>query len=226
MKTSRLPSKGFTLIEILIIIAIISILAAILLPVFARARENARKTSCLSNLKQLGMGVQMYAQDYDEKVPAAYLYWVPSNTNYLNSWMQLVMPYVKNAQVCECPSYSAASIFTENGPNKQIRIPRQSYTALFTITTYAGRSLSEFTKPSETIYGLDNKACSSGAARTAFPAAYCNGFYWGATAAEATTIMNRFISEAPHLGGNNYFFVDGHAKWLNRITVSQVVYNP
>lgn len=226
MKTPHLPSKGFTLIEILVVIAIISILSAILFPVFARTRENARKTSCLSNLKQLGMGVQMYSQDYDEKIPAAYLYWVTGNTNYLNSWMQLVMPYVKNAQVCECPSYSAASIYSENGPNKQIRIPHQSYTALFTVTTYTGRSLAEFTKPSETIYGLDNKACSSSAVRAAFPGAYCNGFYWGASAGEATAIMNRYVSEAPHLGGNNYFFIDGHAKWLNSVSSSQFIHNP
>ncbi|MFO8079838.1 MAG: prepilin-type N-terminal cleavage/methylation domain-containing protein, partial [Armatimonadota bacterium] len=64
MSTHR---RGFTLIELLVVIAIIAILAAILFPVFARAREKARQTSCLSNLKQLGLGMQMYAQDYDER---------------------------------------------------------------------------------------------------------------------------------------------------------------
>ena len=63
----RIP--GFTLIELLVVIAIIAILAAILFPVFARARENARKSTCQSNLKQIGMAVQMYAQDYDEIYP-------------------------------------------------------------------------------------------------------------------------------------------------------------
>src|SRR5438093_9620550 len=62
---------GFTLIELLVVIAIIAILAAILFPVFARARENARRSSCQSNLKQLGLGFQMYTQDYDERLPAA-----------------------------------------------------------------------------------------------------------------------------------------------------------
>ncbi len=64
-------ARAFTLIELLVVIAIISILAAILFPVFARARENARRTSCLSNLKQIGLGVMQYTQDYDEKYPLA-----------------------------------------------------------------------------------------------------------------------------------------------------------
>lgn len=63
------PKKGFTLIELLVVIAIIAILAAILFPVFARAREQARKSSCLSNIKQLGLGMLMYVQDYDERFP-------------------------------------------------------------------------------------------------------------------------------------------------------------
>ena len=61
---------GFTLIELLVVIAIIAVLAAILFPVFAQAREQARQTTCLSNLKQLGTGLTMYAQDYDETLPS------------------------------------------------------------------------------------------------------------------------------------------------------------
>src|SRR5471032_187855 len=67
----RAKFKGFTLIELLVVIAIIAILAAILFPVFARARENARRASCQSNLKQIGLGFQQYSQDYDERFPIA-----------------------------------------------------------------------------------------------------------------------------------------------------------
>src|SRR3546814_2657816 len=82
MKNIR--QKGFTLIELLVVIAIISILAAILFPVFARARENARRTSCQSNMKQLGLAFMQYTQDYDE--------WLPLNTN-ANPWDTCIAPY-------------------------------------------------------------------------------------------------------------------------------------
>ena len=114
--------KGFTLIELLVVIAIISILAAILFPVFARARENARRASCMSNLKQLGLGMMMYIQDYDERyAPAISGVWKDVSTyrsgpeacsgkpcqyfsvrdgNTANgqyvSWMDLLHPYVKS----------------------------------------------------------------------------------------------------------------------------------
>src|SRR5438445_10640700 len=73
----RVRKSGFTLIELLVVIAIIAILAAILFPVFARARESARRATCLSNLKQLGTAFQMYAQDYDETYPSGLVLAVP-----------------------------------------------------------------------------------------------------------------------------------------------------
>lgn len=89
--TSHRTRRGFTLIELLVVIAIIAILAAILFPVFAQAREAARKTACLSNLKQLGVAIGLYTQDYDETVPPAN-YSIGGN-NY--AWMAFVDPYVK-----------------------------------------------------------------------------------------------------------------------------------
>jgi len=91
--------KGFTLIELLVVIAIIAILAAILFPVFARAREKARQTTCLSNLKQLGMGLMMYAQDWDEQLPLE-----PTNGNSHLGLVQGIYPYVKNRNIFYCPS--------------------------------------------------------------------------------------------------------------------------
>jgi len=107
--------SAFTLIELLVVIAIIAILAAILFPVFGRARENARRTSCLSNLKQIGLGIIQYTQDYDEIMPRASYYsasgtsWndktLPTTVTTVNyKWMDAIYPYVKSQQIFICPS--------------------------------------------------------------------------------------------------------------------------
>ena len=98
---------GFTLIELLVVIAIIAILAAILFPVFARAREKARQSSCLSNVKQISLGIMMYAQDYDEEFPMGYDTGSPRN-----GLIQTTQPYTKNYQVHDCPSASEKSLPT------------------------------------------------------------------------------------------------------------------
>jgi prepilin-type N-terminal cleavage/methylation domain-containing protein len=107
------PSRksGFTLIELLVVIAIIAILAAILFPVFAQAREQARKTSCISNVKQVNLAVVMYVQDYDESLPLEQVpEWAADNTGWFYpfgertyTWQNIVQPYIKNWQAMICP---------------------------------------------------------------------------------------------------------------------------
>jgi len=99
--------KAFTLIELLVVIAIIAILAAILFPVFAQARDKARQTSCLSNVKQIALGFMMYKQDYDETLPSAYFhknFVTGGGSAGYTHWSGMINPYVKNWQMYVCPS--------------------------------------------------------------------------------------------------------------------------
>src|SRR5438045_9113804 len=94
---------GFTLIELLVVIAIIAILAAILFPVFARARENARRASCQSNMKQMGLGLLQYTQDYDEMLPFG-----NGGASSAVGWAGQMYPYVKSTQLYKCPNDTTA----------------------------------------------------------------------------------------------------------------------
>jgi prepilin-type N-terminal cleavage/methylation domain-containing protein/prepilin-type processing-associated H-X9-DG protein len=116
--------RAFTLIELLVVIAIIAILAAILFPVFAQARDSARQTTCLNNCKQLGTGLMMYAQDYDETFPSWSFNSSPGGLMYgprwtawgYSTWVDALMPYVKNDKVFACP----------NGPTTGTGWPNQA----------------------------------------------------------------------------------------------------
>jgi prepilin-type N-terminal cleavage/methylation domain-containing protein/prepilin-type processing-associated H-X9-DG protein len=144
-RSYRLSDSGgrtaFTLIELLVVIAIIAVLAAILFPVFAQAREKARQTSCLSNLRQIGLAMMQYAQDADETMPNALLNQSPINGGDVGfkPYDQILMPYVKNYQVFNCPS-DAEVVPQSNfwdGSFRTRQLPR-SYAYIGRITTMQG----------------------------------------------------------------------------------------
>lgn len=133
-------AQGFTLIELLVVIAIIAILAAILFPVFARARENVRRSSCASNLKQIGLGIQQYAQDYDEKYVAQSTDGA-SNFGVLQAWQAwpvALQPYIKSSQIFACPSATEAT--GANAPNPTAT-PFPSVNSYFYNMVLNGRAL-------------------------------------------------------------------------------------
>jgi prepilin-type N-terminal cleavage/methylation domain-containing protein/prepilin-type processing-associated H-X9-DG protein len=196
MRTAR----GFTLIELLVVIAIIAILAAILFPVFARAREKARQTGCLSNVKQLQLAILMYIQDYDETFCLAQNDDTGSGTAY--RWFSLIDPYVKNKQIWVCPSWrsirSSSSLLQTYGWN--IHSNGMGYYNLSTRTyTGARLSLAEIPKPAETINIGDEQVSDDPSLGGGWRG------YIGWTVSRLPTTHNE---------GGNYGFVDGHAKWL------------
>lgn len=197
--------RAFTLIELLVVIAIIAILAALLFPVFARARDKARQTSCMSNLKQLGMASLMYAQDYDEmflphclrdlsdfsRPPTAY-------------WFELTIPYVRNEQVLICPSHGGA--VGAHGIVGSYGYICDGFTLDPNNVNYVGLpfggigSLTAIHHPSEFIM-------------------------LGETTAALCRVCPHYHNHGPpdappvwpvqerHSGGSNYLLYDGHAKW-------------
>ena len=185
--------QGFTLIELLVVIAIIAILAAILFPVFARARENARKATCQSNLKQIGNASMMYTQDYDEKLPCAYRGIYPAAVDTWDSGGHgFVGPYLKNTQVLICPDWGRQRAYApnNNGPHPQ----------------NIAVSMAQIAKPAETISFGDGRVPPVGSYNAGN---VCCALY---TSPEAN--MQADQNKGIHSGGKNYLFVDGHVKWM------------
>lgn len=183
--------RGFSLIELLVVIAVIAVLAGMLLPVFARVRENARGGACLSNLRQLGAAVSAYAQDYDECLPQTHPEAVPGTSlpaemTLLTPWSTLLSPYVRSAGLFRCPSDSGAPEFhpSSYAPNGY--------------TTY-GIALARIPRPAELIYATE---LQSGSLVDDFSP-------WSGPSGLALD-----VATDRHNGSANYLFTDGHTRRL------------
>lgn len=206
--------KGFTLIELLVVIAIIAILAAILLPVFARARENARKSTCTNNSKQIGMAIMQYTQDYDETFPAMnfgagerpWTTWpgTPAGNNWSAVFYGGLQPYLKSQNVLLCPSDSGAAL------NNNISYAYNEY------IEDSGRGWSKL--------GALSSAPGGAASVTIVAESRFRGIYndWdgGAQGDGLDRIKNVLNTNPPsqrHFGadgGNIITYCDGHAKYV------------
>ncbi len=130
--------QAFTLIELLVVIAIIAIIAAILFPVFSKVRENARRASCQSNLKQIGMAITQYTQDSDETLPTRRL-GITDPTEY-ESWRAMIYPFVKSTAVFQCPSNPRGSV-TDFNVNLPASTEPPGLTASYAAARYDGAGL-------------------------------------------------------------------------------------
>ena len=200
MQRFKMQRKGFTLIELLVVIAIIAILAAILFPVFARARENARRASCQSNLKQIGIGIMMYTQDYDERMPGST---ANNGGDSYHSLSYYVQPYVKSTQVFKCPSDSTTKTFSYG----------YNYVSLALNGISNAVAIAQIQSPAETVELVDD--LGGGTQDYVYAARYwrSNGgpSVYGNSASTTDAYQHGDV-DARHLDTVNTLWCDGHVK--------------
>lgn len=231
---NNVQPKGFTLIELLVVIGIISILAAILFPVFARAREKARQASCASNMKQIGLAVQMYLQDYDSKYPFSLNPGGLTDSCKTASrcyWYDLFVPYVKNKQVWVCPTAgkqaSHLSTYSVNAYGTswtcaQVESSHHYHCGGFGFSlnrplspTGSVVNIASVESPSTKVYATDpGSNGSQGVSQFGrfFPA-YSVPFYPVLHGGQVGPFLTGSGPDS-YEGGGNYLFADGHVKWL------------
>jgi prepilin-type N-terminal cleavage/methylation domain-containing protein/prepilin-type processing-associated H-X9-DG protein len=209
--------RGFTLIELLVVIAIIAILAAILFPVFARAREKARQSACLSNIKQIAMAGLMYAQDFDETFTPSEQHCDPPNY----AWSQLIEPYLKNEQILICPSFGGVHTSTCGAAHTK---PSSYLHGGYAINAWRdvgdggttqhgpgyswGQNMSDIETPAQLVYVCDQgtRSDTSNCFRISGMSQMVGGNLYENN--------RRYAVASRHNGGFNASFCDGHGKWL------------
>src|SRR5438552_8282782 len=232
--------SGFTLIELLVVTAIIAILAAILFPVFAQAREKARQATCLSNLKQLGTAQMMYTQDYDETYPKAY-HGTPQGDV---GWYLLIQPYAKNTSIFRCPSDRnpmKIGQFLSGALRKQTPDFGVSIIANYDVmppTDLQSTRVADIDAPAQLISLVDMREIGAWKGWTGYwgvmPFHKDSPYgHYGRELLTGPEVLNALdaaeAGNAPpgqgekfgprvgtrrHNGGENYIFADGHARWM------------
>lgn len=217
--------RAFTLIELLVVIAIIAILAAILFPVFGRARENARRSTCQSNLKQIGLGYHQYVQDYDDRFPPSLggtgvggdRHIIPPTAG----WMGTLQPYVKSVQIFQCPSEpkkvgadAAGYNQSDYMGNQNLLDPKNPLACSSALYSGAPAPLSVLAASANTILAHDWVGADTDESTTG-PGG-CRPYTGTGYPTYATALVQ-------HLDGCNYAFTDGHVKWLKSDAISSTL---
>lgn len=237
-------TRGFTLIELLVVIAIIAILAAILFPVFAQAREAARKSTCQSNLKQLGTAFAMYTQDYDETYPQPHGYstgFASGSFDYFPAdltgtaptggrslqWSWVIQPYIKNSQLMSCPSGTRTDLYSLAG---NTAITKKIATGYTYNQLLAWRSMASVAAPA-TIFLMTEGFGDTTYLNVSNPGVPSisgnfgpgNPYAFGKAAPTACAMFSGFSGQTSwkynkiHGGTSNYLYADGHVKALQPV---------
>jgi prepilin-type N-terminal cleavage/methylation domain-containing protein/prepilin-type processing-associated H-X9-DG protein len=221
----KILRSAFTLIELLVVVAIIAVLAAILFPVFARARENARRASCMSNMKQIGLGIMMYTQDYDERypsqasaAPSPYAELLSSPVTYsTQNWITSIYPYVKSWQLFKCPSTTDFARTPPTAPGTSGTPSTNSntgYMANGVVIKSGGRAMASIPNPAGIVMlGEITNSYSYALIRPCYSGSTSNFIYWNYAG----------VNEI-HFDGGNLAFADGHVKWRKQATICAADY--
>lgn len=227
------PGAGFTLIELLVVIAIIAILAAILFPVFAQARAKARQAACISSLKQIGLAMMQYSQDFDESI-------VPRYVEPARSWIDLLQPYSKSYDIFRCPDAQEEELFHSTWGRPRILPGEARITNVVSYSInnayarssnpadgifgdpngvyFASAAMADLAAPATTVFAGDSR-CSQGANTCTQvigwnlnPNVNPPDFGYYPNGINNAPSQGRFV--ARHNGGVSVTFFDGHAKWF------------
>jgi prepilin-type N-terminal cleavage/methylation domain-containing protein/prepilin-type processing-associated H-X9-DG protein len=232
--------EGFTLIELLVVIAIIAVLAAILFPVFASAREKARQTMCASNMRQIGLAVTMYREDYDGTNPNEWPWWGLKLWDWDHTFLEVISPYTKSQQIDACPS-APANIYYSRKDTRPASANQGGNPICYLMNEtgwcdglYVGNQVTDaqISRPSEIISvgeatgdkewlnfhigyttpkDVNTSTCGHNP-QFAQPIALTD--LYNTPGADFGKQGFKFVYPARHNGGNNYVFYDGHVKWM------------